>query len=337
MRILVTGGAGFIGTNFIHMVMNESDHSVVNFDALTYAGNRAGTESFEGSGRYHFVQGDIADRRAVEAAITDYGVEAIVNFAAESHVDRSIHDAGAFIHTNIAGTQVLLEAARSCAVRRFIQISTDEVYGDLTEDEPCFTERSLIKPSSPYAASKASADMLVLAAYRTHRQPVLITRCSNNYGPYQYPEKLVPLAIHRARAGKAIPVYGRGTNIRDWIHVKDHCRGIQCALERGREGEVYNFGGDSEVRNIDVVRSILDITERPHELIRFVDDRPGHDLRYAIDFSKARDQLKWKPERNFKDGLVDTVEWYASSGAWLECVISEHYEEFSQKLYGDLA
>ncbi len=336
MKLLVTGGAGFIGTNFIHLVLTETAHTVVNLDALTYAGHRGNCAAFEGGGRYTFVQGDIADAEGVGKLLTQHDCDAIVNFAAESHVDRSIHDAAAFIRTNIQGTQVLLDAAREHGVGRFLHISTDEVYGDLQMDAPAFTETSPIRPSSPYAASKASADMLVLAAHRTHGQPVIITRCSNNYGPYQHPEKFIPMAIHRALAGKPIPIYGRGVNVRDWIHVHDHAEGILRVLEKGRVGEAYNLGGNCERRNIDVAQAILTLVDAPESLIRFVDDRPGHDLRYAIDFTKARDELGWSPQHSFDEGIAETIAWYRENQEWLKQVLGPRFEAYFKAHYGDV-
>lgn len=334
MNILVTGGAGFIGTNFIRLLMEESDHAIVNFDALTYAGNRAGTDVFAKNKRYSFVHADITDRVAVDSAISSNKIDAVVNFAAESHVDRSIHDASVFIRTNIEGTQVLLDAARKHGIKRFLQVSTDEVYGDLHEGDPAFTEKTPICPSSPYSASKAAADHLVYAAHRTHGMPVVITRCSNNYGPYQFPEKFIPLMILRAKYNEPLPVYGKGLNIRDWIYVADHCRGVLAALERGREGEAYNFGGASEKRNIEVAHIILKSQKRGEELIKYVTDRPGHDLRYAIDFTKAKRDLGWTPRIDFADGIIKTIEWYSANEAWLNEVASPQFKEFFKKHYG---
>lgn len=333
MAILVAGGAGFIGTNFVRLLMRERECRIINFDLLTYAGCRESCAEFEGSGRYVFVQGDVADPKAVAGVLKDHAVEAIVNFAAESHVDRSIHDAAAFVRTNAMGVQTLLDAARACGVSRFVQVSTDEVYGFLGASDPPFTEATPLAPSSPYSASKAAGDFLALAAFRTHGQPVVITRCSNNYGPYQHPEKLIPLAIHRARASEPIPVYGRGENVRDWIHVEDHCRGILAALDRGRPGEAYNFGGQSERRNIEVARAILDALGKPRDLIRFVTDRPGHDFRYAIDFGKAARELGWGPKVSFEEGLASTVRWYKENGAWVQKMASPAFREFCEKHY----
>ncbi len=336
MNILVTGGAGFIGSNFVHLVLRETQHRIVNFDLLTYAGRRANCAEHEGSNRYAFVQGDIADAAAVRRVIAEHAIDAIVNFAAESHVDRSIHDASSFIRTNILGTQVLLDIAREAKIGRFVHVSTDEVYGDLQADEPAFTEQSPIKPSSPYAASKASADLLVLAAFRTHAYPAVITRCSNNYGPYQFPEKFIPLAISRARAGEPIPVYGQGTNVRDWIQVEDHCRGVLAALERGKPGRVYNFGGEAERQNIEVVKTILKLLGCPETLLRFVTDRPGHDLRYAMNFARAKAELGWQPRVTFETGLRDTIAWYEKNEAWLSAAATPEHTAFVAKHYGEI-
>jgi len=336
MKILVTGGAGFIGSNFVRALMRDTEHSAVCFDLLTYAGRRESCAEFEGGGRYSFVQGDIADPVAVRRAISEQGVEAVVNFAAESHVDRSIHDASPFVRTNVMGAQVLVDAAREAGIGRFVHVSTDEVYGDLASGDAPFTEETPLAPSSPYAASKAAADMLVLAAFRTHGFPAVITRCSNNYGPYQFPEKFIPLAISRAAAGEPIPVYGDGTNVRDWIHVEDHCRGLVLALERGEPGRVYNFGGDAERRNIDVVKSILKLAGQPESLIRFVKDRPGHDLRYAMNFERARRELGFSPSLDFDAGLADAIVWYRENGEWLAGASTPEHESFFRKHYGEI-
>jgi len=336
MNLLVTGGAGFIGSNFIRLLMQETDFRVVNFDLLTYAGRRGNCVEYESSGRYSFVQGDIADADAVRSAIAQKGIDAVVNFAAESHVDRSIHDAGSFIRTNVLGTQVLLDSAREAGIGRFVHVSTDEVYGDLEAHEPAFTELSPFRPSSPYAASKAAADMLVAAAFRTHGYPGIITRCSNNYGPYQFPEKFMPLAISRAKKNEPIPVYGNGENVRDWIHVVDHCRGVMAALERGKAGEAYNFGGSCEKRNLDIVQAILKLMGRSETLLRFVADRPGHDLRYAMNFTKATAELGWKPLISFDEGLRETISWYEKNDAWLKDAATPEHDAFLAKHYGEV-
>ncbi len=318
MRLLVTGGCGFIGSNFVRFVLEHyQPEFVTNVDALTYAGN---PENLAGiaethAERYEFHHADIADPRAMEAILAKHKYFAIVNFAAESHVDRSIDSPENFIHTNVAGTGVLLDLARRHGVKRFVQISTDEVYGSLGETGR-FTEVSPLDPSSPYSASKAAADLLALAAFKTYGQEVLITRCSNNYGPFQFPEKLIPLMITRALGDGRLPVYGDGLNVRDWIHVDDHCRAIVAVLLEGRAGEIYNVGADSELRNIDVVELILETLGKPRELISYVTDRLGHDRRYAIDSAKLRDELDWRPIHSARDGIRETVQWYLQNRAW---------------------
>jgi dTDP-glucose 4,6-dehydratase len=321
MHVLITGGMGFIGSNFVRLILGERPGwTVWNLDLLTYAGNPENladlAPSAEREGRYRFVRGDIADADLLADVTNTVRFDAIVHFAAESHVDRSIQSAIPFVRTNVLGTQVLLDAARGAGIARFVHVSTDEVYGDLEPDDPPFSERTPIRPSSPYSASKAASDHLVLAHHRTHGMDVVVTRCSNNYGPYQFPEKLIPLMITNALAGRDLPVYGQGENVRDWIHVDDHCRGVLAALEGGEPGGVYNFGGAAERRNIDVVRRILDILDVPESRITYVTDRPGHDRRYAIDFSRAERELGWRPARNFEDGLADTVGWYLGHREW---------------------
>jgi dTDP-glucose 4,6-dehydratase len=318
MRILVTGGCGFIGSNFIRYILQHYKPAyVTNVDVLTYAGNIANLEGVleEHGERYEFFKADIADADAMDALMTEHGFYAVINFAAESHVDRSINDPLNFIHTNVIGTSVLLECARRHGVQRFMQISTDEVYGSLGA-EGRFSEQSPLDPSSPYSASKAGADLLALASYKTYGQEVLVTRCSNNYGPYQFPEKLIPLMIIKALRDEALPVYGDGKNVRDWIHVDDHCAGIVAALFEGEPGTVYNFGGNSEMVNLDLVRMILDRLGKPHSLISFVPDRLGHDRRYAIDSSFVHRELDWKPLHSFKEGLGETIQWYIDNPAW---------------------
>ncbi|MEP7071899.1 MAG: dTDP-glucose 4,6-dehydratase [Verrucomicrobiota bacterium] len=320
MRILVTGGCGFIGSNFIRYILEHyKPATVTNVDALTYAGNRANLADVveEGAGRYDFVQADIADAEAMDRLMKTQSFYAVINFAAESHVDRSIDSPQNFIHTNIVGTSILLDAARRHGVKRFVQISTDEVYGSLGPTGK-FTEQSPLEPSSPYSASKASADLLALACFRTFGQDVVVTRCSNNYGPYQFPEKLIPLMIIKAIRNEALPVYGDGLNVRDWIHVRDHCAGIVAALFEGKAGAVYNFGGRSEMPNLELVKLILSKLKKPESLISFVTDRLGHDRRYAIDSSFAEKELKWKPRRNFARGLTETVDWYLANKPWWE-------------------
>ena len=318
MRILVTGGCGFIGSNFIRYILQHYKPAyVTNVDVLTYAGNIANLEGVleEHGERYEFFKADIADADAMDALMTDHGFYAVINFAAESHVDRSINDPLNFIHTNVIGTSVLLECARRHGVQRFMQISTDEVYGSLGADGR-FTEQSALDPSSPYSASKAGADLLALASYKTYGQEVLVTRCSNNYGPYQFPEKLIPLMIIKALRDEPLPVYGDGMNVRDWIHVDDHCAGIVAALFEGKPGAVYNFGGNNEMVNLDLVRMILDRLGKQHSLISFVPDRLGHDRRYAIDSLFAQRELDWKPLRTFKEGLGETIQWYIDNPSW---------------------
>jgi len=333
--IVVTGGCGFIGSNFIrHELASYPELSVINIDKLTYAGNPENLADLESESRYAFRKGDICDRDFVKSVLESATVDAVVNFAAESHVDRSILDSGPFIQTNIVGTQVLLDACRAAEVSRYVQVSTDEVYGSLG-DEGYFTEQTPLAPNSPYSASKTAADLLVRAYCHTFKFPGIITRCSNNYGPYQFPEKLIPLFISNALNDKRLPVYGEGTNVRDWIHVLDHCTGIDAALRRGRVGEVYNFGGDSEVRNIDLTRLLLELLGKPESLIEYVADRPGHDLRYAIDFSKAEDELGWKPEYEFRHAIQETIAWYREHGDWVDRVKSGEYLQYYEQQYGN--
>jgi dTDP-glucose 4,6-dehydratase len=324
MRLLVTGGCGFIGSNFIRYILRHySPEFISNVDALTYAGslsNTAGLAEKYGE-RYEFYNADIANADQMDALMSKHRFYAVINFAAESHVDRSINSPQNFIHTNVVGTGVLLDAARRHGVQRFVQISTDEVYGSLGP-EGRFTELSPIEPSSPYSASKAGADLLALACYKTFGLEVVITRCSNNYGPYQFPEKLIPLMILNALHDKPLPVYGDGLNVRDWIHVEDHCAAIFSALLEGKPGEVYNVGSDGEMKNIDVVHMILDHLGKPRDLIRFVTDRLGHDRRYAIDSSKARTELNWKPAHRPDQGIRETIDWYLANRAWWEPLIA---------------
>lgn len=322
MKILVTGGAGFIGSNFIRYMLNRySTYSIINLDLLTYAGNLENLEGLD-SQRYRFVQGSINDRTLIARVMNE--VDAVVHFAAESHVDRSIANPGVFVETNVLGTQTLLEAAKASSIQKFVHVSTDEVYGTLGE-EGLFTEQTPLAPNSPYSASKAGSDMLVRAYYETYGLPVNITRCSNNYGPYQFPEKLIPLMIHHALEDKELPVYGDGLNVRDWLHVEDHCSGIDLVLHSGREGEVYNIGGNNERRNIDIVRRILSDLGKPEKLIRFVEDRLGHDRRYAIDAEKIRSELGWKPKYDFETGIRETIEWYVQKRGWWERILSGEY------------
>ena len=338
MRVLVTGGAGFIGSNFIHHLLEErEDISVINVDKLTYAGNLANLENIADTERYTFVRADIADRKAIYEIFDEYRPDAIVNFAAESHVDRSIDDAAPFIRTNVLGTQVLLAAALEYGTSRFLHVSTDEVYGSLKELDPAFTETTPLAPNSPYSASKASSDLLVYSYYKTYGIDTIITRCSNNYGPYQFPEKLIPLMIKNALEDKPLPVYGDGRNIRDWIYVTDHCRALSALLEKGRAGEVYNIGGNSERRNLEVVKTILQAVDKPDSLIEYVMDRPGHDWRYAIDSGKMKRETGWEPSVTFEDGLKSTVQWYMENNAWIENVVAGEYREYYDRVYGNNA
>ena len=340
MKILVTGGAGFIGSNFIHeSIKTHPEDMVICVDALTYAGNMENLSSVADCKNFHFELADIADQNAIRAIFEKYRPDVVINFAAESHVDRSINQPGLFLATNVIGTQVLLDAARIFGCSRFHQVSTDEVYGDLPLDRPdlFFTEETPLHTSSPYSASKAGADLLCLAYARTYKMPITISRCSNNYGPYHFPEKLIPLMITNAMTGKPLPVYGKGENIRDWLFVRDHCRAIDLIVRGGRVGEVYNIGGHNERRNIDVVKTILAQLGLPKTLIRFVSDRPGHDLRYAIDPAKIGRELGWKPETAFEDGLKETIGWYKANRSWWERIISGEYREASNRLRGDQA
>jgi len=340
MRLLVTGGCGFIGSNFIRdMLDRHDDLTIVNLDALTYAGNRqslSDVEAAHGGSRYFFARGDIANSELALHLFEEHRIEAVVNFAAETHVDRSINDASPFIRTNVAGTQSLLDAARLFGIARFVHVSTDEVYGTLGPDGK-FSEETPLAPNSPYSASKAGADMLVRAAHETYGMDTVITRCSNNYGPFQFPEKLIPLMFSRAMTDEPLPVYGDGKNVRDWIYVTDHCRGVELALVKGRAGEVYNFGGDAEKPNLEVVRTILAALGKPESLIRFVTDRPGHDRRYAMDFTKAARELGFAPEYDFKRGIAATMDWYRQNGEWLKSVESGAYRQFMDKWYGGRA
>lgn len=331
MHILITGGCGFIASNFVHYLLERHDYRIINLDALTYAGNPENLREFENNPRYKFIHGRIEDVNAVKKALR--GVDRVVHFAAESHVDRSITNAQPFIQTNVAGTQVLLDACRQAKIDRFIHVSTDEVYGSLG-DKDRFTETTPLAPNSPYAASKAASDLLVRATAKTHGLPAIITRCSNNYGPYQFPEKLIPLMITNALEDKPLPVYGDGLNVRDWIHVTDHCAALDTVLHRGIVGETYNIGGESERKNIDVVKTILRLLEKSESLITFVDDRPGHDRRYAMDIKKIKRQLKWSPAVTFEKGLELTIDWYRRNEKWWRRVKSGRYRQYYQKMYG---
>ncbi len=333
-EIFVTGGAGFIGSAFVRLLLEKTDnYNITNFDALTYAGNLDNLEGLDKS-RHRFVLGNITDSAAVLAALGE-NTHAIVNFAAESHVDRSIADAAEFLRTNITGTQVLLDAARLKGVNRFIQVSTDEVMGSLPEnDSAFFTEESPFAPNSPYAASKAAAEHLVRAARHTFGMDTVVTRCGNNYGPRQFPEKFLPLTLSNALNNELIPVYGDGRNVRDWIYVDDHCRAILLAMENGRPGAVYNIGARNERHNIDVVESLLDLIGKPHSLIRFVKDRPGHDRRYAIDPSLIESELGWRPRETWESGLQKTLDWYRENGRWLDRARSGAYQDYYRQQYG---
>ena len=326
MKLLVTGGAGFIGSNFIRYAINKN-YSVVNIDKLTYAGNPENLKNISGHKNYRFIRGDIADSRLVESAFEE-DIDAIVNFAAESHVDRSISDSSVFIKTNIEGARVLLDAALSRGIR-FLQVSTDEVYGSLGA-RGNFTEETPLSPNNPYSVSKAAADLLAGSYYKTYGLPVYITRCSNNYGPYQYPEKLIPLAITNALQEIALPVYGDGKYIRDWLHVEDHCRAIEAVILRGRPGEVYNIGGNNEMSNIDLVGKLLKLLNKPGSLVEFVRDRPGHDRRYAINASKIREELNWRPIVDFDRGLAETVRWYVDNKEWWRKLKHKNVERISK-------
>jgi dTDP-glucose 4,6-dehydratase len=338
MNVLVTGGAGFIGSNFVfHMLKEHPTYRIVCLDALTYAGNLSTLEPVMENHNFRFVKGDITDRDLIDKLFEEEKFDFIVNFAAESHVDRSIEDPGIFLKTNILGTQVLMDASRKYGVKRFHQVSTDEVYGDLPLDRPdlFFTEETPIHTSSPYSASKASADLLVQAYHRTFKLPITISRCSNNYGPYHFPEKLTPLIIARALNDESLPVYGKGENVRDWLYVEDHCTAIDLILHKGKDGEVYNIGGHNEKTNLEVVKTILKELGKPESLITFVKDRAGHDMRYAIDPSKTRRELGWEPTTLFDEGIKMTIKWYLDNRDWWENIISGNYKDYYEKMYGD--
>ena len=331
MNILITGGAGFIGSNFIHYIFkNTKDIVIINLDKLTYAGNLENLNAIENNENYKFIKGDICNKELVEHIFVQYQPDAVINFAAESHVDRSIHSPNIFVETNVMGTANLLSIARKFwkdESKRFLQISTDEVYGTLPENKPeiKFTENTPLQPHSPYSASKASADCIVQSFYDTYRFPTLITRCSNNYGPYQFPEKLIPLMIHNAVNNKKLPVYGDGKNIRDWLYVEDHCDAIWTVLQKGKIGEVYNIGGNNENQNIEIVKRILDYLGKPYSLINYIKDRLGHDRRYAIDANKIKNELDWEPRFKFNDKIKDTIDWYLNNSGWVDNVISGDY------------
>jgi dTDP-glucose 4,6-dehydratase len=334
MKILVTGGAGFIGSNFVRYMMETyPDVEVVNLDKLTYAGNLDNLSDMDRQDHYAFVHGDICDPKTVDEVMSSKP-DAVVNFAAETHVDRSIEDSRSFMETNVLGTHCLLESARRHQVARFVQISTDEVYGSLP-DTGYFTEQTPLSPNSPYAASKASADLLVRAYVHTYHLPAVLTRCSNNYGPYQFPEKFLPLMINNARRGKPLPIYGDGLHVRDWLYARDHCRAIDMVMRRGRVGEVYNIGGNNEWKNIDIARRVLCELGQPESLLTMVKDRPGHDRRYAIDAGKISRELGWQPEVQFEKGLAMTIQWYLQHQDWLDKVTSGEYRSYYDRMYGN--
>ena len=335
MKLLVTGGAGFIGSNFVRYMVNKyPEYQIVNLDLLTYAGNLENLKDIESKPNYKFVRGDIADREFVNGLFEEEKFDYVLNFAAESHVDRSITNPELFVQTNIQGTQALLDAAKKIGVKKYLQVSTDEVYGTLGATG-YFTETTPLAPNSPYSASKAGADLLVRAYHETFGLPINITRCSNNYGPDHFPEKLIPLMIINALHDKELHVYGDGLNIRDWLHVEDHCQAIDLVLHNGRVGEVYNVGGNNERTNIDIVKTILKQLGKPESLIKFVKDRPGHDRRYAIDATKLRTELGWNPKYNFETGIEQTIKWYLDNQEWWRNIISGEYQEYFKFQYGD--
>ena len=334
MKILVTGGAGFIGSNFIRFLLQTGkDYRILNLDKLTYAGNLENLGDLEQSPKYEFVRGDICDGELVDRLLKG-GVEGVVNFAAESHVDRSLYDPDVFIQTNVAGVQVLLHAALRGKVKKFVQVSTDEVYGSLGAEDPRFREDFPLAPNSPYSASKAAADLLARSYFKTYGLPVVVTRCSNNYGPYQFPEKLIPLFVTNALENRPLPVYGDGLNVRDWIHVEDHCRALELVLEKGKPGEIYNVGGEAERTNLEMTKTILRILDKPESLMQYVADRPGHDRRYAIDFSKIEKEMGWRPRYGLEEGLCRTVRWYVEQESWWRRIKSGAYREFYERHYG---
>ncbi len=337
MNIIVTGGAGFIGSNFIfHMLKKYPDNRIVCLDKLTYAGNLSTLKPIMNAKNFRFVKADICGRKTVYSIFAEEKPDIVVNFAAESHVDRSIEDPEVFLRTNIIGTEVLMDASRKYGIKRYHQVSTDEVYGDLPLDRPdlLFTEKTPIHTSSPYSASKAAADLLVTAYCRTYDLPATISRCSNNYGLYQFPEKLIPLTIISALNDKPLPVYGTGENVRDWIYVKDHCNALELIIKDGRPGEIYNIGGHNEMKNIDIVRLICNELNKPESLIKYVPDRKGHDLRYAVDPTKIQNELGWLPETKFADGIKATIKWYIENRSWWKDIINGEYQSYYEKMYG---
>jgi len=332
-RVLVTGGCGFIGSNFIRQLLaTDAGITVVNFDALTYAGNLANLADLSTEPRYAFVKGDITNRDEVRAAL-HADITDVIHFAAESHVDRSIQDSGPFVRTNVIGTQILLDAVREFKIEKYVHVSTDEVYGSLGPTG-AFTEATPLDPSSPYSASKAGSDMLVKAYHHTFGMHAVITRCSNNYGPYQFPEKLIPLFVTNLLNDQQVPVYGDGMQIRDWIHVLDHCRGVEAAWRRGRSGEVYNFGGRCEKANLHLTQLLLELLGKPKSLVKYVQDRPGHDRRYAIDCTKAETELGWSPQITFEEGLQGTIDWYKANTEWVANIKNKDYLSYYEKQYG---
>ena len=338
MTIIVTGGAGFIGSNFVfHMLKAHPDYRIVCLDKLTYAGNLSTLEPVMNNPNFRFVKLDICDREGVYKLFEEEKPDIVVNFAAESHVDRSIENPEIFLQTNILGTAVMMDACRKYGIQRYHQVSTDEVYGDLPLDRPdlFFTEETPIHTSSPYSSSKAGADLLVLAYHRTYGLPVTVSRCSNNYGPYHFPEKLIPLMISRALADEELPVYGNGENVRDWLHVSDHCEAIDLIIHKGKVGEVYNIGGHNERTNLQVVQTILKALDKPESLIKYVKDRPGHDRRYAIDPTKIEIELGWKPKYNFDTGIAQTIQWYLDNEDWWKHIISGEYQNYFAEMYKD--
>ncbi|MBS6181114.1 dTDP-glucose 4,6-dehydratase [[Clostridium] innocuum] len=336
MKILITGGAGFIGGNFVHFMLNKyPDYEIINLDLLTYAGNLETLKDIQDKPNYKFYKGDIANRKFIFDLFEKEQFDIVVNFAAESHVDRSITNPSIFVQTNVLGTQTLLDAAKEYNVKRYHQVSTDEVYGDLplNRKDLFFTEETPLRTSSPYSSSKASADLFVLAYYRTYGLPVTVSRCSNNYGPYHFPEKLIPLIISRGLNNKSVPVYGKGENVRDWLHVEDHCSAIDLIIHKGKVGEIYNIGGHNERTNLEVVKTVLNQMNKPETLINYVTDRPGHDMRYAINPEKIEKELGWKPKYSFDTGIIQTIEWYLNNREWWEHILNGEYQNYFQNQY----
>ncbi len=331
MKVLVTGGAGFIGSNFIHYILEQhTDWEVINLDKLTYAGNLDNLKDIQDYPGYRFTKGDIGDRQFVDGLLSS-DINVIVNFAAESHVDRSIEDASPFIETNVKGTQVLLDGTRKYQVQKFIQVSTDEVYGSI--ESGSYNEKSSLSPGNPYSASKAAGDLLCYSYFQTYRLPVIVTRCTNNFGPFQFPEKLIPLVVTNALEGKSIPVYGDGLNSRDWIYVTDHCRALDMVLQKGEPGQIYNIAGMNEITNLELIQQLLQLLDKPRDLIQFVTDRPGHDRRYAVDATKISKELDYRPEYSFEKGLSSTVDWYLKNESWWQRIKSGEYTSYYDRMY----